>query len=61
MDQTSDLNNLALNVLQITNVTQSVVPDKVVSFVKRIRQLLNQAEAANKKVTNYVSNDLNLY
>ena len=61
MDQTSDLNNLALNVLQITNVPLSVVPDKVVFFVKRIRKLLNQAETANKKVTHYVSNDFNLY
>lgn len=36
-------------------------PDKVIFFVKTIRRLVNQAEAANKKVISYVSNSLKRY
>ena len=36
-------------------------PDKVVFFLKRIKKLVEQVDAANKKVTTYVSNSLKQY
>ena len=43
-----------LNVLKIH-------PDKVVFFVKKIRQLVNQVDDSNKKVTHYVSQGIKRY